>query len=149
MSQEQQVRVSCEMIIEHNGKVLMGKRGNIFGKGSYAFPGGHLEFGELVKDCVARELKEEVDIIPVDTELLCIINDYRNLPGEDVQQYIRFVFLVREFSGEIQNMEPDRCEGWEWYDKDNLPEPIFVGHAKVVRAYQENMKGFVDDIRFG
>lgn len=42
------VRVSCEMIIKRGNKILMGKRGKIFGEGGWAFSGGHLEFGETV-----------------------------------------------------------------------------------------------------
>jgi 8-oxo-dGTP diphosphatase len=32
---------------------------------------------------------------------------------------------VDKFEGEPELTEPDKCEGWEWFDWDNLPSPIF------------------------
>ena len=43
------IGVSCEMIVEKDGEILMGKRGNIFGQGSWALPAGHLELGEKLR----------------------------------------------------------------------------------------------------
>ena len=61
-----------------------------------------------------------------------------------VRHTVRFIYLVTEFTGEIFNGEPERCEGWEWKDKENLPEPLFVGHVKVLQLYQSG-KFFLDE----
>ena len=48
-------------LLEHNGKVLVMHepfQGNLI----YKFPGGGLEFGEGTKDCLVRELKEELNL---------------------------------------------------------------------------------------
>lgn len=135
-----QVKVSCEIIVKDGNRVLMGRRGNVFGKGSWAFPGGHLEYGEKTEGCVRRELNEEVGIEPLEMELIGIINDIRR--EEDKTHYIRFVYVVKKFSGEVTNREPDKCEGWEWKEKNNLPEPIFIGHRKVVELYRAPHKKF-------
>lgn len=135
------VGVSCEMIVKKDGHILLGKRGKIFGEGSWAIPGGHLEKGEKVENCAKRELKEEVGIEPTTINLLGVINDLPNIPGQ-MRQYIRFIFLVESYSGEITNKEPDKCEGWKWFDLDKLPEPIFVGHAKVLEFFVSNKKDF-------
>ena len=29
-------------------------------------------------------------------------------------------------SGEPQNLEPDKCDGWEWLDWNALPAPLFL-----------------------
>lgn len=129
------------MIIEKGGKILMGKRGNVFGRGSWAFPGGHLEVNEKTTDCVIRELNEETGIKPVEIKLLGIINDYPNIPGQS-NHYIRFVYHILKFSGDITNKEPDKCDGWEWFGKDKLPRPIFVGHVKVLEFYIKRKDNF-------
>lgn len=139
------VRVSCEMIIQKDGKVLMGKRGKVFGEGSWAFPGGHLEVGETVEDCARRELMEEVNINPTKIKLIRILNDVLNTSGQ-AKQYIRFTFLIEDFSGEVINMEPERCDGWKWFDVNNLPNPIFVGHQKVLKSFlSDNKELFIDE----
>src|SRR3989304_1326507 len=116
MNNSSSIRASCEMIILKDSKILMGKRGNVFGKGSWAFPGGHLEFGEKTKDCVTRELGEEVGIRPVGMRILGIVNDIPNIDGQE-NHYIRFVYLIEKFTGKVMNKEPDKCEGWEWFDE--------------------------------
>lgn len=128
------VRVCCDIVVEKDGKVLMGKRGNVFGKGSWALVGGHLELNETTKGCVDRELMEETSIVPTRMEYIGVINDIPGIAGQD-NHYIRFVYLVTEFSGSIINKEPDKCEGWKWFDKDKIPEPLFVGHVKVLKLY--------------
>jgi len=50
-------------VIRHDGKVFVARRGP--GKhmaGYWEFPGGKLEAGESVADCLARELAEEFTI---------------------------------------------------------------------------------------
>ena len=48
-------------LLEHNGKVLVMHE-PFQGKLIYKFPGGGLEFGEGTKDCLVRELKEELNL---------------------------------------------------------------------------------------
>jgi len=135
--------VVCDMLIEDNGKLLMGKRGvEVFGKGTWALPGGHVEYNETTKECLKRELMEETGITPTKYKLIGIINDIANLPGQETQN-IRFIYHITEFSGEIKNMEPKRCEGWEWFEKDSLPEPLFVGHIKVLEFFEGKGDRFV------
>ena len=48
-------------LLEHNGKVFVMHE-PFQGKLIYKFPGGGLEFGEGTKDCLVRELKEELNL---------------------------------------------------------------------------------------
>ena len=57
------IRVTAA-IIEKEGKILIAKRkaGDDLFSGLWEFPGGKIEEGETPEECIARELKEELDI---------------------------------------------------------------------------------------
>lgn len=52
-------------LLLHNGHVLVSDE-IIRGKCITKFPGGGLEFGEGLKDCLAREIREEIGIVAND-----------------------------------------------------------------------------------
>jgi 8-oxo-dGTP diphosphatase len=54
------VRVGVGVIIERDGKILLGLRKSEHGEGRWGFVGGHLEHGESPEDCVRREAREEI-----------------------------------------------------------------------------------------
>ncbi|KAF8851537.1 hypothetical protein BDZ45DRAFT_707839 [Acephala macrosclerotiorum] len=45
-----------------NPRFLIDKRKNAHGAGTYALPGGHLEFGDTLEDCTAREVLESTSL---------------------------------------------------------------------------------------
>lgn len=56
-------KVVTAALIVHEGKVLIAKRGeSMKHQGMWEFPGGKLEPGETLEECVKREIKEELDI---------------------------------------------------------------------------------------
>ena len=55
-------RVGVGVIITRNEQVLLLKRKNVHGSGSWSTPGGHLDFGESPEECAIREAKEEADL---------------------------------------------------------------------------------------
>ncbi len=54
--------IGVGIIIINDNKILLGKRKNAHGSGSWRPPGEHLEFGESLEDCAAREVYEETGI---------------------------------------------------------------------------------------
>ncbi|MDD4857762.1 MAG: (deoxy)nucleoside triphosphate pyrophosphohydrolase [Candidatus Krumholzibacteria bacterium] len=57
------MKLVAAAIIISNGRVLLARRkqGDI-GEGCWEFPGGSVEAGETVEECLARELKEELGV---------------------------------------------------------------------------------------
>ena len=62
MSERELPKVGVGVIVVRDGKVLLGKRRGAHGEGSWSFPGGHLEFNELLEICAKREAKEETGL---------------------------------------------------------------------------------------
>ena len=73
--------VRCRGIILHDGKLLVVRHK---GNADYAaLPGGRLEWGEDVVECIRREIVEELGVEPVIGRLL-YINNY----SEEGQQSV-------------------------------------------------------------
>ena len=115
----------------HPGCVLLGKRLNSDGEGKWALPGGHLEFGERVTECASRELEEECGIVAVEPRLLC----WDESLDLAVDYHYVTAFVVVTTDSEPRNMEPEKCEGWEWKRWDELGAlELFVSHSDVAKS---------------
>lgn len=50
------------VVIENNGKFLLIRRAIEPEKGKWCFPGGHLDSGETLQECIKREAREETGV---------------------------------------------------------------------------------------
>ncbi|KAG9232372.1 NUDIX hydrolase domain-like protein [Amylocarpus encephaloides] len=120
-----QVRVGVGVFIlkspnelTNNPRFLLGKRLGSHGAGTFALPGGHLEFGETPDRCAIREIAEETGLDVTNVRFLTATNDYMKAEGK---HYITmFVTCVRENETEPQVLEPNKCEFWEWASWEQL-----------------------------
>ncbi|KAD4983009.1 hypothetical protein E3N88_19680 [Mikania micrantha] len=112
------------VFILKDNKILFGRRRSLFiGANTYGLPGGHLESGESYVECAAREVKEETGLDIKNIKFLTTIN---NLPYRSTHLEVTYMRAYLSYPNQTpQNIEPDKCEGWEWFDLNNLPEPMF------------------------
>ncbi len=120
---EDRPKVGVAVLVMKDGKVLMGKRLGPNGGGHWHAPGGHLEFGENWKDCAIREVWEEVGIEIKNIRFATATNDVFESPS---RHYVTLIIVCDFASGNVQNLEPDKCEGWDWFWWDELPSPLFL-----------------------
>ncbi len=115
--------VGVAVIVIKDQKVLLGKRKNSHGSGTWQFPGGHLEFNESIKDCARRELFEETGIKIKNIRFGPYTND---IFQKEKKHYIT-LFVVADYdSGVLELKEPEKCEKWDWFEWGKLPEPWFL-----------------------
>jgi 8-oxo-dGTP diphosphatase len=116
------VIIKSHLGIGSERKFLLGLRKGSHGAGEWSLPGGHLEIGESFVDCVRREVKEETDL---DVDLIRPVTFTNDIFASEGLHYVTLFFIADVYHGEVKNMEPDKCERWEWVDKFSLPKNIF------------------------
>lgn len=129
------IKVGVEAFVVKNGQLLLGMRKNVAGHGSWALPGGHLEQGEILTECLRRELQEEIGIEVKGQKLVTLDNNPTNVGGH----YLHIGFLVEDFEGNINLKEPEKCEEWRFFDIENLPENLFSAHKKEIDLYKRKV----------
>lgn len=110
----------------HHISVLLGRRKGSHGAGTWAFPGGHIEYGESPQETAIRELKEELGPQCVFTDLrVNSITPFDSTVFAEEKHYITLFYEAVLVEGEPKLIEPHKCEGWEWFDTRRLPQPLF------------------------
>lgn len=130
--------VAVGALVLRDGKLLLGKRKNIYSAGDWGLPGGHLELNENMGKAIERELLEETGM----TAESFVFSSISNKPMED-RHYIFVGFIANNPQGEPKNMEPDKCFGWEWFPLNALPNNIIFSSATLIDAYVKKIN-FID-----
>ncbi|REJ76776.1 MAG: NUDIX domain-containing protein [Acidobacteria bacterium] len=148
------VRVGVGVVVVRGGAVLVGLRRGAHGAGTWACPGGHLEFGETVAECARREVLEETGLRIGDAVAAGFTNDRftagEPAGGSDVVTReaaeapeapeaigLHYVTLFVEApwrGGEAEVLEPHACSEWRWSPWDDLPRPLFLPLENLRRS---------------
>lgn len=125
-------KVGLSVMIFKDGKVLMNKRKGSHGAGEYAWPGGHFEYMESFEDSIRREVREEAGIEISNIKFLRVLNLKTYAP----KHYVDLAFTAEWAGGEPHVLEPEKNDGWDWYDVDHIPTPHFAGVDSCIEAYK-------------
>lgn len=112
-------RLGVGVIVVQDGKILLGKRKGSHGAGTWAPPGGHMEIDETPEECAKRELLEETGLQAISIRPLTWVN-------RDVEEknYLTFFVIAEVNSQNACNLEPHKCEEWNWFNVQELPQPL-------------------------
>lgn len=115
------------LLREHNGKweVLLHRRHNTgYMDGKWDIAGsGHVDEDETARQALARECTEELGlrVRPEDAEFAHVCH---RLGKEGDRTYYDLYFFVRAYQGTPAIMEPNKCDGLDWFPLDALPEDM-------------------------
>lgn len=123
-------RIGVGVIVVKNGKVLLGKRRNSHGDGTWSFPGGHLRFGEEVEECARREVQEETGLEISNLRRGPYTND---MFEQERRHYVTIFVIAQCAGGALDNREPEKCERWDWFEWRALPQPLFLPIRNLLR----------------
>ena len=125
------------LIINDKNQILLGLRaGHRGGSGTYGLIGGKTRVGESIEETCQREIFEETGLV-VDMADLEVINLFTTQSTADILFY-QIGVLVKKYSGEPKNMEPDNCDELRFFDFDKLPENLFLGTKGNIELYLKN-----------
>ena len=131
MKLTQGVGVGVAVLIEDSeGRILLGQRKGSHGAGSWSVPGGHIDFGETPEHSCIRETFEETGLVIDNVQKHEV--SYTNVIFEEGKHYITLFFTADVVDGTLALKEPDKCNGWKWFDLDSLPEPLFGGLSELL-----------------
>jgi 8-oxo-dGTP diphosphatase len=122
--------IGIAVIVVKDNRILLGRRKNAHGAGTWAFPGGHLEFGESIEDCARREVFEETGLCIADLRCGPYTND---IFSEEHKHYVTLFVLADWESGEPQVKEPEKCERWQWFAWPPAAEPLFLPIHNLIK----------------
>lgn len=125
-------KVGIGVMIMKDKKILLCFRIGSHGENRYAWPGGHMEYMESFEETAKREVKEETGMEIDNVRFLRLYN----LKEYSPKHYVDIGLIADWVSGEPKVMEPNKCEGWDWYDMDELPSPLFVTIPSYIEAYK-------------
>jgi len=87
---------------------------------------------ESFEECAKREVMEETGMEIQNIRFLRLLN----LKDYAPKHYVDIGLISDWKSGEPKVMEEDKTEGWDWYDADKLPEPLFSTIPTYFEAYE-------------
>lgn len=115
--------IGIGVLLFKENKLLLGKRLNAHGQNTWAPPGGHLEFGETIEQCAAREVLEETGLVTTNIKPITFTND---IFIKENKHYIT-IFVNAEYAGGTpKNIEPEKCAEWRWFTLNDLPNELFL-----------------------
>ncbi len=132
--QPQFPKIAVGVMVHRQGRILLGKRRSQHQDGRYSCPGGHVEMYESLRDAAIRELHEECGTGMMIHNLRFV--DIMDTPyPEEGKHYFVAMFVAEWALGLPWNQEPDKCEGWNWFPYNSLPNPLIQGVQKFVEEY--------------
>lgn len=127
----------------HDGKgnILMSKRSQNTRdeRGRWDIGGGGLDFGEMVEDCLKREIKEEYCTDVLSFEFLGFRDVFR-LHEDKKTHWIGLDFKVLVDASKVSIGEPEAMDDIGWFTLQNLPKPLHSQLHVFFEKYKEKLK---------
>lgn len=129
------IGVGCWGIVINNQNqiLLLKKKINDY----WERPGGNVEVGETLEECIIREVNEEVGII---AKVVDFVSFDQVFFGDDKKHWVGFCYCLEYVSGETKNMEPEKCDDIKWFNLSSLPKNLSPHTKKAIDIYSTKIK---------
>ncbi|MET9605322.1 phosphotransferase [Streptomyces sp. NPDC006512] len=114
----------------------------MYAAGLWHLPSGHLDPGEDMVTAVIREAREETGVVVAAEDVTAAVTVHHH-PPIGSRSRLGVFFEVRRWSGQPRIMEPDRCDGMDWYPLDALHGPMVAYCRAGLDAYRAGLPAAV------
>ncbi|KPC77231.1 NUDIX hydrolase [Thermoactinomyces vulgaris] len=126
--------VTIHIFFVKDDQILLLRRYNTgYEDGNYSVVAGHLDGGETVVQAAIREAKEEAGV--------CLKEEHVKLVGvmhrKADDERIDFFAVVKKWEGEIQNLEPQKCDDLRFFPLSDLPANMIPYVLQAINNYKE------------
>jgi 8-oxo-dGTP diphosphatase len=126
--------VTADGIVLKGNDIVLIKRGKEPFKGSYALPGGFLNYGEKLEECAVREVLEETG---VKTKVVELVGIYSSPDRDPRGHFVTAVYHLEPVGGMLK--AGDDAKDAEWVPLDKLPKFAF-DHGKIIQDFLSRRK---------
>lgn len=111
------------LIIQKEEVLLLRRYRTGIADGLHVVPMGGHDGKEPLTTTLIREAKEETNITvrPEDAQVCHVMHRLHPMPAGLTFEQIDVFFKVETFQGNIENMEPDKCDELKFYPLNQLP----------------------------
>ena len=127
--------VAAHLLLVEDDRVLLLRRFNTgYEDGNYSVVAGHIEGGEDLKTAMIREREEAgIEILRSNLEVVGVIHFKGNV------EYLHFFLEASVWSGEITNMEPDKCDDLRGFGIRDLPDNTIPYVRRAIENYRKGI----------
>ena len=125
------IRTATVGIVEKNGKVLLTKRSKLIADGGkWCLPGGHIKKWECAENTVKREVREEIGLETIKSELLFVHEEFR----KDLNLHaVVFVYKLNVKGSIKKNFEVSETR---WFSKEEAKKlDMAFTHDEILERY--------------
>jgi len=118
--------ITTDAVIIIDDKIVLIRRGREPFKGKYALPGGIVEYGESLEDCVVREAREETGL---ETRVAGLVGAYSEPDRDPRGHFITVAYNLDAIGGALAG--GDDADDAKLFPLNALPE-LAADHAQVI-----------------
>jgi 8-oxo-dGTP diphosphatase len=126
--------VAVGVVVVHQERALLVRRGKAPAEGRWAIPGGGLELGERVEDAAIREIREECGVAIALGPLAAVVNRI----DRDKDDRVRFHYVIIDYFASYQSGDlaagSDAAEA-RWVPLGELPD--YALSAESLRLFEQ------------
>jgi 8-oxo-dGTP diphosphatase len=121
------------VVIEHEGKILLGRRNMNPARGMWSFFGGYVDRGEKLEDAAIREVKEETNL---DVQLDALIGIY----SQNGSPHVLIAYRASIVNNDISALaaQPEEMSELAFFSLGEIPELAFPFDNQILHDWKKS-----------